>query len=72
MRSVRERDLFAAGENLVTPVLFIPFRNRGVLVHVFNDIAPTDAGIVGAETDFAFLRAVRNDAHFSATEVVVE
>ena len=72
MRGIRERDFFAAGKNPVAPMLFIPLRNRGVLVHVFNYVAPADTGVVGAETNLAFLRAVGNDAHFSATEVVVE
>jgi hypothetical protein len=31
-----------------------------------------DAGVVGAEGDFAFLRAVRDDAHLGAAEVAVE
>src|SRR5437868_1684057 len=53
-------------------MLLIPLRDRRVLVHVLDDVSPTDSRVVSAERDFAFLRAVRNDAHFCATEIVVE
>ena len=53
-------------------MLLIPLGDGRVLVHVFDDIAPADACVVRAEGNLAFLRAVRDDAHFSATEIVVE
>ncbi len=53
-------------------MLLVPLRDGRVLVHVLDDVSPTDTGVVGAEGNLAFLRAVRNDAHFRAAEVVVE
>src|SRR5690349_1225617 len=53
-------------------MLLIPLSHRRVLVHVLDDVSPTDSRVVRAEGDFTFLRAVRDDAHFSATEIVVE
>src|SRR4028118_2351083 len=54
------------------PVLFVPLGNRRVLVHLLDDVAPTYPRVIGAETDLALLRAVRDDAHLRAAEVVVE
>src|ERR1700730_12345321 len=67
-----EVNLFALGENLVLAVLFVPLRDGRVLVHILDNFAPADAGVVSAEGNFALLRGVRNDAHFRAAEVVVE
>src|SRR5262249_18004205 len=47
-------------------------RDRGVLVHVLDDVSPTDTRVVSTEGNLTFLSAVRNDAHLGATEVVVE
>src|SRR5260221_13524036 len=33
----------------VLPVLFVPLRHGGVLVHLLDDVAPADAGVVGAK-----------------------
>ncbi len=41
-------------------------------MHLLDDVAPADAGVVRAEADFAFLRGVGNDALLGAAEVVVE
>src|SRR5690349_24962872 len=65
-------DVLATSENLVSTMLLIPLRDGRVLVHVLDDVSPTDSRIVGAEGNLAFLRAVRDDAHFGATEIVVE
>src|SRR6266850_7473206 len=53
-------------------VLLIPVGEVRCLVHVLDDLPPADARVVSAEGDFALLSAVRNHAHFSAAEVVVE
>src|ERR1051325_1255121 len=60
------------GVNLVLFVSLIPFRDRRRLVHVLDDLSPSDAGVVGAEGNLTELSRVRNDAHFRAAEVVVE
>ena len=72
MRRIIEVDFFASSENLVTPVLFIPLCDGRILVHVLNDVAPANAGVVSAETDFTLLRTIRDDAHFGSAEVIVE
>src|SRR5207237_4727835 len=53
-------------------VLFVPFFEICSLVHVLDDLTPTNAGVVSAEGNFAFLSAVGNHAHLGAAEVVVE
>ena len=68
----RHAHLLAAGEDLVAAVLLVPLGQRGGHVHLLNDVAPADAGVVGAEADLAFLRGVGNDALLGAAEVVVE
>src|SRR5262249_35102750 len=60
------------GEDLMAAMLLVPFGDGRVLVHVLDDVAPADAGVVGAETDLALLGAVRDDAHLGAAEVVIE
>ena len=72
MRSVAELDFFAAGENFVTAVVFVPLSDGRVLVHVLDDVSPADAGVVRTERNLAFLRAVGDDAHLGAAEIVVE
>src|SRR4029077_14117068 len=62
----------ALGVDLVLAVALVPLGNSSVLVHVFDDLAPADPGVVGAEADFALLRTVGNDAHLGAAEIVVE
>src|SRR6185503_2459528 len=46
---IRELDVLAARKNLVTAMLLIPLRDSRVLVHVFNDISPTNPRVVGTE-----------------------
>src|ERR1051326_56577 len=53
-------------------MLLIPLRDSRVLVHVLDDVSPTDARVVSTEGDLAFLSAIRDDAHFCATEIIVE
>ena len=53
-------------------MLVIPFSHRRVLVHVLDNVAPSDTRIVRAEANFTFLRSVRNDAHLGAAKIVVE
>src|ERR1039458_8621340 len=65
-------DGLAAGKNLVLAVLLIPFREGRGHVHLLDDVAPADAGIVGAEGDLAFLGGVGDDALFGAAEIVIE
>src|SRR5215470_3981416 len=67
-----EIDALALGVDFVLAVGAVPLGDRCVFVHVFDDLAPADAGVVRAEGDFALLRGVRNDAHFGAAEVIVE
>src|SRR5688572_22712787 len=56
----------------MTAVFLVPLCDGRVLVHVLDDVTPADAGVVCTERDLAFLRAVRDDAHLGAAEVVVE
>ncbi len=72
MRRVAQIDFFTAGKDFVATVFFIPLSDRRILVHVLDDVSPTDAGVVCTERNFAFLRSVRDDAHFGASEIVVE
>src|SRR5260370_25700559 len=65
-------NIMAGGVNRVAAVFFVSFAEVGGLVHVLDDLAPADAGVVGAEGNLAFLSAVRNDAHLSASEVIVK
>src|SRR5258708_5955203 len=65
-------DFLTAGKNLVTTVLFIPFCYRRILVHVLDDVSPSYACIISTEGNLTLLSAVGNNAHFRATEVVVE
>src|SRR4029453_18581252 len=65
-------NVLSSCKNLVTSILFIPLSNSGVLVHVLNNVAPTDSVVVGTERNLTFLGAVRNDAHFGAAKIVVE
>src|SRR6185437_11440891 len=53
-------------------MVFIPLGNRGVLVHVLDDVPPANASVVSTETDLAFLSAVGDDAHLRAAEIVIE
>src|SRR5881227_777030 len=69
---VRQRNGLAAGKDLVTAMLLVPFRDGCILMHVLNNVAPANAGIVGAETNLTFLGSVRNDAHLRPTEIVIE
>src|SRR4029079_13965406 len=62
----------AAGEDLMTAMLFVPLGERGGHVHLLDDVAPADSRVVGAEGDLTFLGRIRNDAALGASEVVVE
>src|ERR1044071_3950778 len=55
---VRELDVLATGKNFVATVLLIPLRDSRVLMHVFNNVPPTNTRVVGAEGNLAFLRSV--------------
>src|SRR5713101_3971568 len=65
-----EIDLLALGVDLVLAVGLVPLRDGRVLVHVFDDFAPADAGVVGAEGDVALLRRIGDDAQLGPAEVV--
>src|SRR5262249_46887895 len=53
------------------PFRAVPAAQRDA-VHLLDDLAPADAGVVGAEADLSRLRRVGDDAHLGAAEVVVE
>src|SRR5215216_5135315 len=72
MSVVGEINVFTTRKNVMPAVLLIPLRHGRILVHVLDNVSPTNARVVSAEGDFAFLCAVRNDAHLRAAEVVVE
>src|SRR5215475_13232705 len=72
MRLISQLHILAPRKDLMTSVVLIPLRHGGVLVHILDDIAPTDTGVVSAKRNLTFLGTVRNDAHFRAAEVVVE
>src|SRR5437763_495029 len=67
-----EIDRFAFGVDFVFAVILVPLGDGRILVHIFDDLPPAHAGVVGAEADFTLLGGVRNDAHFSAAEIIVE
>src|SRR3974390_311699 len=67
-----EVDVLALGVNLVLAVVLIPLGDGGILVHIFDDLAPSNSGVVSAEADFALLRAVGDDAHLGAAEIVIK
>jgi hypothetical protein len=41
-------------------------------VHLFDDVSPTDPGVVRAERNLAFLGGVGDDALFGTPEVVIK
>src|SRR5271166_1351348 len=49
-------DVLALGVNLVLAVGLVPLGDRGVLVHVLDDVPPPDARVVSAERNLALLR----------------
>src|SRR5262249_30680237 len=69
---VFQADFLTAGIYLMTSVLFIPLGQGSGHVHFLDYIAPTDAGVVSAERDLAFLCRGLNYALLSSPEVVVE
>ncbi len=69
---VIEIDLLAAREDLMPPMLLVPFGKRRGHVHLLDDIAPSHARVVSAERNLTFLRGVRNNALLRPPEVVVE
>ena len=64
--------VLAAGKNFVPPVLFVPFGERGRHVHLFDNVPPAHARVVGAERNLAFLRCIRDNALLGASEVVIK
>src|SRR6266404_1916856 len=56
----------------VTSMLVIPLCKACGLVHVLDNLSPTNARVVSAEGNLTFLRAVGNHAHLCATEVVIK
>src|SRR5262249_10902328 len=67
----RQTHSLTAGKDLMAAMLVIPLGECGRHVHLFDDVAPAHAGVVGAEADLAFLRGVRNNALLGAAEVIV-
>src|SRR3712207_7025004 len=49
-------------------MLFVPLGQRCRHVHLLDDVAPPDAGVVCAEGDFTLLRGIRDDAHLGRSE----
>ena len=50
LRTGRQRDrLLRVGVHRVLAVFFIPIRDARVVMHVFHDLPPAHAGVVGAE-----------------------
>ena len=49
MRSRGERHAFAASENLVAAMLFVPLRERRRYMHLLDNLSPADARVVRAE-----------------------
>src|ERR1017187_1213510 len=72
VRLRRQRYRLAAGEDLVLPVLLVPFGKSGGHVHLLDDVPPADSGIVGAERNLALLRGIGDDALLGAPEIVVK
>src|SRR6266446_9982536 len=72
MSSFGQWNVLATGEDFVTTMLLIPFRDGRVLMHMLNYVAPANASVVGAETNLTFLSSVRNDAHLRSTEIVIK
>ena len=72
MLLARHVDSLAACEDLVSAVLVVSLGERRRHVHLLDDVAPTNFGVVRAERDLALLRRMRDDANLGAAEVVVE
>src|SRR5262245_64205047 len=68
----RQRNVPAAGVDLVTAARLVPLRERRGLKHLLDDLPPADTGVVCAEGDLPHLGRVRDDAHLRAAEIVVE
>ena len=68
----RQVHILAAGDDLVPALFRVPLGERRGHVHLFDDVPPAHARVVGAEADFAFLRGVGDDALLGAPEVVIE
>src|SRR5260370_29772361 len=66
-----EIDALAFGVDFMLAVGLVPFGDGRVLVHVLDDLAPADAGVVRAEGNFALLRGLGNNAHLHAAEVLI-
>src|SRR3990172_8217803 len=72
MVTAAKRNILTGGVNGMLTVPLIPLCDGRVLVHLFQDVWPTDPGVICAERNFAFQRSVGDDAHFGAPEVVVK
>src|SRR5690242_16057557 len=68
----RERYGVIAGKDLMAPVLFVPLGERRRHMHLLDDVAPANAGIVRAEGNLAFLRGVGNNALLGAPEIIIK
>src|SRR5262245_5649446 len=67
-----EVDLLPAGKNFVASVLFIPLGERRRHMHLLDDLSPPHTSLTCAKLDLTLLCRIRNDAHFGATEIVIE
>src|SRR6476646_1989556 len=72
MLGVRQRNAVVSGKDFMTPVLVVPLGERRGHVHFLDNVAPADAGVIGAEGNFAFLGSIRDDALLGAAEIIVE
>ena len=55
---------------LVSTPGLVPLGKGGGPVPAFDDLPPSDSGIVRAKRDLPFLCAVGNHAHFRAAEII--
>src|SRR5207249_10522881 len=53
-------------------MLPVPVGDCRVLVHIFDDLAPANSGVVSTEGNLSLLSGIGNDAHFCSTEVVIK
>src|SRR5687768_455212 len=65
-------DIVTCGIDCVTTVLFIPFRKVSGLVHVFDNLSPTDPRVVSTEGNLTLLRSIGNYTHLGAAKIIVE
>src|SRR5947209_1929140 len=53
VRFVGQLHFLTASENFVTAMFFVPLSDGRILVHVLDDIAPSDSGVICTERDLA-------------------